>query len=78
MALADDRELLGRRQAGCVSRNRAPSFFTPSSLTIGDGIQASASLAARATGASESPAIQIGGPPGCLGFRLACTLLSVW
>ena len=68
----------GRPAAARVSRNRAPSFFTPSSLTSGEGIQASASLAARATGASESPAIQIGGPPGCLGLRLACTLSSVW
>src|SRR5215213_5388401 len=41
VALADDRELSagGRPAAARVSRNRAPSFFTPSSLTSGEGIQ---------------------------------------
>ena len=81
MALADDRELrrpaAGRPPRGCrgTARSSLPTF---SSLTIGEGIQASASLAARLTATSTSPAIQIGGPPGCLGLMLDCTLLSVW
>ena len=67
-----------RPAAARVSRNSAFSLATPFCETIGEGNQASASFAARLTGGSESPAIQIGGPPGLLGLMLDCTPLSVW
>ena len=45
---------------------------------LGDAWFASPILAARFTATSTSPAIQIGGPPGCCGLRLAGTPLTVW